>query len=313
MEDETPLIYRFPEGYSQMPAPWEDVYMNVTNITETLMDTAWIHEYVISKALLLETLKIKDYQENVVTTITGAMYAPVYNNVQSTVADLKTQISSLVKSKEFKNDIPMKEGRGEMLELRSIMFDYLVDGTWKMKHMPHDKVYSIKFGKKPELPLIYFLVSVTSRGNLRLLGWVRSVFHYFLHKIMNVEPVPRRIGSTALSYILAVMYPKAPEFLFLSYLDGAPLLTLYALQSMKLEQYPFEVPPYMMQEANGEKLVLPVDRKLLDFHKNTAYIISECVQCGSENAPYYAILWKHEEMPFCGKLCLNKFLKNVSS
>jgi hypothetical protein len=208
-----------------------------------------------------------------------------------------------------------KRRKQKLMDNASIL-TYIVEGDWQTHPFEKtdpldltnddDKVALLWFGKHPDLPLIWFVISYKNTEYMRLHAWSRSILTPYLYELyFEQESAPSRAGVMALSWLLHIMRCKR---LYGEFLPGS--ISVFKRMDTRFTNAKAVQTEKEYEEAIGDPQVIEItddmkyahlDQEKIDFEDEIDIItVNQCVLCGAHNAKYY-MAHTGPDVRYCGK------------
>lgn len=286
----------------------------IKDITLTLSDETFLQEYIVANAFLSFISRHETQTCAEIVTSVMAMH-PFNPRKQLPHKEIMNRMFAFLGDAE---DAPGGARLFKRLESQANILEYIATGEWKYgQFTATDKVYSICFtsAAPEEIPLIWFIISRSNHGYLRLHAWSLSMLSFFVKKLhlQQTFQLYKQFGPICLSYVLHVFGDKMTVLFYTPYSDD-PHTTTNVIKTLTddvdktaiVEQSEDET---LIKESLGETQYVHITdsmRKKFSDMELVPGSIQKCITCGTEKGKYFdPKLGK--EIVFCSQECFIKY------
>lgn len=209
-------------GETYINTPQWKGYIVIKNITQTLSDTSFYYEYMITRRMMILKKPWQDQKgfmkplEDLQELLLNTLSSPSFNPNKIPLEDLEARIKGSIK-KLSQFDLRF----AGTLVPQTTMLDYLSEGNWKYKNFSaNDVVYSIRIeDEKTRLPLVWMVISVNiPLKAMRLHVWSNSLLVYFI-RLLKLQEIPLygNFGPYILGYVIHLFRNVATRLYYTPY------------------------------------------------------------------------------------------------
>lgn len=301
-----------------------------TDVTKTLFDNSFYHEYIISEAFARlykarrNQQESKKRQEELQYALLFVLYSPFYHKQQNQQKISKKNLWGAIESRT--NYISIGLGDKSFLNLgyQADILEYIVSGDWLFKKFvkDEDRIYLFQIQDTTSgLPLVWMIISAnTTKSVLRLHAWSYSLLTYFV-RIFQLKDVRMygNFASYALGYVLNRFGNSFDRLYYSPYADS-PLTTKNVLdQLMNLANYTvgdqnrFTIIPKNEDDPSslGEDTYIELNDAIRSAYKGIEIresSVKMCISCKTRVGTNYTQEYG-KDVRFCGKECFSVFLQ----
>lgn len=327
-------VFNFKPGSEILVDMVKDVNIKIisTEITNTLFDNSFYHEYIISEAFSRlykargNKQESKKREDELQYALLSVLYSPIYHKQQNQ----QKKISKDVLWQAIKNRTNYTStglGGKSFLNLgyQADILEYIASGDWLFKKFiqDEDRIYLFQIqDSTSDLPLVWMVISAnTTKSVLRLHAWSYSLLTYFV-RIFQLRDVRMysNFASYALGYVLN-MFGNSFNRLYYSPYTDSPFTTKNVLNQLmdlagytsgdqnrftiiqKNEDDPFSLGEDTYIELND--VIRSVYGKVDVRESNVKMCISCKTRVGTNYTQEYG-----RDVRFCGKECFGVFFLN---